>query len=94
MVIFQKLSTIPDSKKLYDLISMTEKKSSLDYKYWEMKILHQIKNTSSRSEFERNFINLYLLSKNIEKKNKSLKLYYLRNIPRFSEETNIIIMQK
>tara|TARA_B110000438_G_C15611894_1_gene562573 strand:- start:91 stop:555 length:465 start_codon:yes stop_codon:yes gene_type:complete len=84
-------SNSPDSKKLYYLINSTEKKSALDYTYWETKILHQIKNESVKNDFERNFINLAVLSKNNLKKKKSLKLYYLRNVPRFSKEVGDII---
>jgi hypothetical protein len=84
-------SNSPDSKKLYYLINSTEKKSALDYTYWETKILHQIKNKSVKNDFERNFINLAVLSKNNLKKKKSLKLYYLRNVPRFSKEVGDII---
>ena len=80
-----------NSKKLYNLISRSENKSALDYKYWEIKILHQI-NNSSGEDFEKNFINLFVLSKNNMKKNKSLKLYYLRNIPRFSSDVKNIII--
>ena len=82
------------STKFYNLLNKTEKKSALDSNYWEIKVLHQISNGSSRSEFERNFINLFVLSKNNKKKNKSLKLYYLRNIPRLSDDLGRIIMQK
>lgn len=81
-----------ESKKLHKLISKTENNSALDYKYWEIKILHQINNVSNRFDFEKNFINLFILSKNNSKKNKALKLYYLRNIPRFSEEVGQIVM--
>ena len=87
-------SNSSESKKLYDLISKTEKKSALDYKYWETKVLFQMNNEIQRSEFEKNFINLFILSKNNEKKNKSLKLYYLRNIPRFSKNVQEIVMSK
>ena len=83
-----------DSKKLYYLINSTEKKSALDYVYWEAKMLHQINNPSSKKEFEKNFINLVILSKNNIKKKKSLRLYYLRNVPRFSEEIGDIIKSK
>ena len=83
-----------ESKKLYSLISKTENKSALDYKYWEILILHEINNNIDRSEFEKNFVNLYVLSKNNKKKNKALKLYYLRNVPRFSKEVNDIVMSK
>ena len=83
-----------ESKKLYKLISKTENNSALDYKYWELKILHQINNGSNRLDFEKNFINLFILSKKNSKKNKALKLYYLRNIPRFSEKVGRIVMSK
>ena len=53
-----------DSEKLYNLINTTEKKSALDPKYWELKVLYQINNNSNRLDFERNFINLFILSKN------------------------------
>ena len=56
------------STKFYNLLNKTEKKSALDSNYWEIKVLHQISNGSSRSEFERNFINLFVLSKNNKKK--------------------------
>ena len=80
------------SKKIYNLINNTEKKSALDYNFWEIKILHQINNKNSRSDFEKDFINSFILSKNNKKKNKSLKIYYLRNIPRFSKEVRNIVM--
>ena len=81
-----------NSKKLYNLISSAEKKSALDYTYWETKILHQINNKTNSKEFEINFINLAILSKNNERKKKSIKLYYLRNIPRFSNKVRDIII--
>ena len=69
-----------------------EKRSALDFNYWEIKILHQVNNNVNRADFEKNFINLLILSKNNKKKLKSLKTYYLRNIPRFSKEVGEIVM--
>ena len=71
---------------------MTEDKSALDYKYWETKLIFQINNSSDRRQFERNFINLYILTKNNYRKNKSLKLFYLRNVPRFSNEVRDLVV--
>jgi len=81
----------PNNKKFYYLINATEKKSALDYNYWEIKILHQIINQDIKKEFEKDFINFAILSKNNEKIKKALRLYYLRNIPRFSNEVGDII---
>ncbi len=82
----------PNSKKLYYLLNVTEKKSALDYNYWEIKILYQIINQDIKQEFENDFINFAILSKNNEKIKKALRLYYLRNIPRFSSEAGKIIL--
>jgi len=81
-----------NSKKLYQLLNATEKKSLLDYTYWEMKTLYQITNKDLRSDFENDFINYAILSKNNEVKKKSIKLFYLRNIPRFNKEVGKIIL--
>ena len=81
-----------DSKKLFTIISATEKNSALDYTYWETKILHQINNKSTKNDFERNFINLVILTKNNVEKKRTFKLFYLRNIPRFSKEVESIIV--
>ena len=81
----------PTGKKLYQLINSSEKKSAFDYTYWELKVLYQVSNQNIKNDFERNFINLAILSKNNIKKKKSLRLFYLRNIPRFSKEVADII---
>ena len=81
----------PHNKKFYYLINATEQKSALDYNYWEIKILHQIINQDTKKEFEKDFINFAILSKNNKKIKKALRLYYLRNIPRFSSEVGDII---
>ena len=62
----------PASKKLYNQISITEKKSALDPFFWETKVLHQINNKASKKDFERSFINLAILSKNNAKKKNYL----------------------
>ena len=74
------------SKKLHKLINATEKKSMFDPNYWETKMLYQINNQNNKIEFERSYINLVTLSKNNKKRTKVLKVYYLRNVPRFSKE--------
>ena len=66
--------------------------STLDYSYWEIKTLYQITNKNLGDDFEKNFINYAILSKNNKLKQKILKLFYLRNIPRFSNEVRDIIL--
>ena len=82
----------PVSQKLYYLINTTEKKSALDYNYWEIKILNQISIKKINPDFERDFINLVMLTDNNLAKKKSLKLFYLRNIPRFSNDASDVVM--
>ena len=84
----------PLSGKIYELISATEKKSALDYTYWEMKIIYQINKKINGADFQKNFINLATLSKNNKIKQKSIKLFYLRNIPSFTNEVADIVLSK
>ena len=70
----------------------TEKKSALDYSYWNNKLLYQISHNFDLNDFEKNFQNSVILSKKNLNLKKSLKLFYLRNIPRFSKETRDIVM--
>ena len=60
--------------------------------YWELKMLYQISSQDIKKDFEINIINLAILSKNNIKKKKSLRLFYLRNIPRFSKDVGTIIL--
>ena len=55
-------------------------------------MLHQINDQNINKDFERNFINLTILSKNNENKKKILRVYYLRNIPRFSKEVRDTVL--
>ena len=70
----------------------TENKSALDYYYWNNKMLYLISNKEFFDDFEKSFQNSVILSKKSLRQKKSLRLFYLRNIPRFSEETKKIVM--
>ena len=72
----------------------TENKSVLDYYYWNNKLLYFTSNELYSSDFERNFQNAVILSKNNFDIKQALRLYYLRNIPKFSQETQKLIIQK
>ena len=70
----------------------SENKSALDYYYWNNKTLYLISKKEFFDDFEKSFQNSVILSKNNLRQKKTLKLFYLKNIPRFSEETRNIIM--
>ena len=84
----------PISQKIYYLINATENKSALDYYYWNNKLLYLTSNRLYSGDFERNFQNAVVLSKNNSDIHLALKLFYLRNIPRFSIETKEIVISK
>ena len=84
----------PISQKIYYLINATENKSALDYYYWNNKLLYLTANRLYSGDFERNFQNAVVLSKNNSDIHLTLKLFYLRNIPRFSEETKKLILSE
>ena len=84
----------PISQKLYQLMNATEKKSALDYYYWNNKLLYLTTNEQYSGDFERNFQNAVVLSKNNSDIELALRLFYLRNIPRFSKETQELVMSE
>ena len=72
----------------------TEYKSALDYYYWNNKLLYLTTKNLYSGDFERNFKNAVILSKNNSDIEMALRLFYLRNIPRFSKETQELIMSE
>ena len=82
------------SQKLYQFMNATENKSSLDYYYWNNKLLYLTSNNQFSVDFERNFQNAIILSKNNSDIELALRLFYLRNIPRFSKETQELVMSE
>ena len=84
----------PISKKIYYLMNATKNKSALDYYYWNNKLLYLTSNRLYSGDFERNFQNAVVLSKNNSDIHLALKLFYLRNIPRFSKETQELVISK
>ena len=82
------------SQKLYQLMNATENKSALDYYYWNNKLLYLIVNKQYSGDFERNFQNAVVLSGNNSDIKLALRLFYLRNIPRFSKETQELVILK
>ena len=75
-------------------MNASEKKSALDYYYWNNKLLYLTSHRLYSSDFERNFQNAVVLSKNNSDIELALRLFYLRNIPRFSKETQELIISK
>ena len=82
------------SQKLYQLMNATENKSALDYYYWNNKLLYLTTNQLYSSDFERNFQNAIILSKKNSDIRLALRLFYLRNIPKFSKETQELVILK
>jgi len=82
------------SQKLYQLMNATENKSALDYYYWNNKLLYLTANNQFSGDFERNFQNAIILSKKNSDIELALRLFYLRNIPRFSKETQELVMSE
>jgi len=81
------------NKLFYNILKTTQKRSALDYSYWKAKLYYQIENQDDLKNFEKNFQNAYILSKNNLSQKKIFKLFYLRNIPSFSIETKNIILK-
>ena len=78
-----------ESKRLFNILKTTENKSALDYSYWNNKLLYKV---SKNYNFEKDFQNAVILSKNNLSLKKTLKLFYLRNILLFNNETKNLIL--
>ena len=81
-------------QKLYQLMNATENKSILDYYYWNNKLLYLTANQLYSGDFERSFHNAIVLSTNNSDIKLALRLFYLRNIPRFSKEIQQLFISK
>ena len=75
-------------------MNATENKSALDYYYWNNKLLYLTANKQYSGDFERNFQNAVILSKNNSDIKLPLRLFYLRNISRFGKETQELVILK
>ena len=84
----------PISQKICYLINATENKSALDYYYWNNKLLYLTANRLYSGDFERNFHNAIILSKNNSDIKLALRLFYLRNITKFSKATQKLVILK
>ena len=75
-------------------MNATENKSALDYYYWNNKLLYFTSNRLYSVDFERSFYNAIVLSTNNSDIKLALRLFYLRNIPRFSNEIQQLVISK
>lgn len=81
-----------ESKRLFNILKTTENKSALDYSYWNNKLLYKVSKNYNFNNFEKDFQNAVILSKNNLSLKKTLKLFYLRNILLFNNETKNLIL--
>ena len=82
-----------ESKRFFTIVRTAENKSALDYSYWNNKLIYKVSQKNSLNNFEKDFQNAVILSKNNLDLKKTLKFFYLRNITNFSEETKNLILQ-
>jgi hypothetical protein len=83
-----------ESKKFFKILISTENKSALDYSYWNNKVLYKVSKNHNSKEFEKDFQNAVILSKNNLRLKKTLKFFYLKNILLFNNETKKLILSK
>ena len=83
-----------ESKKFFSILISTENKSALDYSYWNNKVLYKVSKNYNSKEFEKDFQNAVILSKNNLRLKKTLKFFYLKNILLFNNETKKLILSK
>ena len=67
-------------------------KNMLNINYWNYNLIIDSYSKEKNKDFERSFINLFLLTKNNQSKNLDLKKYFISNYKLFSEKNKKIIL--
>jgi len=81
-----------ESERFFNILKTTENKSALDYSYWNNKLLYKVSKNYNFKNFEKDFQNAVILSKNNLVMKKTLKLFYLRNILLFNNVTKNLVL--
>jgi hypothetical protein len=65
----------------------------LDINYWNKKLIIDSYSKQENNDFEKSFMNLFILTKNNKQKNLDLKKYFVGNYNYFSEENKKKILE-
>lgn len=78
--------------ELISFLNKNTNKNLLNINFWNKKLILDSYDKEKNNEFEKSFINLFMLTKNNEQKNLDLKKYFILNFNLFSEKNKKIIL--
>jgi hypothetical protein len=78
--------------ELISFLNKNTNKNLLNINFWNKKLIVDSYDKENNNEFEKSFINLFMLTKNNKQKNLDLKKYFILNFNLFSEKNKKIIL--
>ena len=75
-----------------EVLSKNSSRNLLNINYWNYNLIIDNYSKEKNQDFEKSFINSFLLSKNNQSKNLDLKKYFISNYNLFSEKSKKIIL--
>ena len=73
-------------------LNKNSSRNVFDINYWNYNLIIDNYSKEKNKDFEKSFINLFLLTKNNQSKNLDLKKYFISNYNLFSEKNKKIIL--
>ena len=81
-----------ERNEISSLLEKNDNRNFLNINFWNKRLFIDDYSKGKNNNFEKSFINLFLLTKNNETKNFELKKYFVLNFDYFSEKNKKIII--
>tara|TARA_Y100000741_G_scaffold320441_1_gene268991 strand:+ start:249 stop:704 length:456 start_codon:yes stop_codon:yes gene_type:complete len=92
---FENLSilTSENRNEIKKLLKINQSRNILNIEYWNYNLIIDNYSKELNKDFEKSFLNLFLLTKNSKSKQLDLKKYFISNFNFFSEENKKFILK-
>jgi len=87
------LLTLVNRKEIKEKLIINESRNILNIEYWNYNLIIDNYAKNQNNDFEKSFLNLFLLTKNSKNKQLDLKKYFISNFNFFSEKNKKFILK-
>tara|TARA_B100001173_G_scaffold250209_1_gene220973 strand:+ start:706 stop:1161 length:456 start_codon:yes stop_codon:yes gene_type:complete len=87
------LLTLVNRKEIKEKLIINESRNILNIEYWNYNLIIDNYAKNQNKDFEKSFLNLFLLTKNNKNKQLDLKKYFISNFNFFSEKNKKFILK-
>ena len=87
------LLTLTNRKEIKEKLIINESRNILNIEYWNYNLIIDSYAKKQNKDFEKSFLNLFLLTKNNKNKQLDLKKYFISNFNFFSEKNKKFILK-